>query len=142
MLLPFLLWGGSLVLLGSCSWAEEFLERYRGRGAALLGVDDDWARRTAEYGVNRPTRAGRVFLYRAFDLWSNVGPFYRAATEVYPTMHPDELLTRVALHWPDGLPSMLLFLPLITLWTFFIPIFCEDGRLAMSVRLPSCLFLL
>ena len=102
MVISFLLWCCASVPLGSCSCAEEFLERYQGRGPALLGdFDDDWARRTAEYGVHRPTRAGRVFVYRAFDYWSNVGPFYRATTEVYPTMHPDELLTRVALHWPD-----------------------------------------
>ena len=64
-------------------------------------LEEDWARRTQEYGIRRPTQVGQVFVYRAFDLWSQTGPFYRAAVATHQMMIPDEILWRIALHWPD-----------------------------------------
>ena len=84
-----------LIMVAASSWVDEF----------ILGLwdelDSDWARRTHEYGVRRPTQDGRLFVYRAFDLWSHTGPFYRATVVVHQMMIPDEILWRIALHWPD-----------------------------------------
>ena len=101
-LLRFLVGGCPLLLPVVASWVEEFLARYHAQGLGMLNdLEQDWARRTLESGVNCPSRVGRVFVYRAFDIWSNTGPFYRATVASHPTMHPDELLWRIALHWPD-----------------------------------------
>ena len=40
-------------------------------------------------------------LYRAFHLWSHTGPFYRATVATHQMTIPDEILWRIALHWPD-----------------------------------------
>ena len=103
MFLLLLLRGGCLVLPGGCSWIDDFIQQYRSRGAVELSdLDVEWARRTAEYGIVRPAMISRIFVYRAYDLWSNVGPFSRATTAVYATIYPDELLTRIALYWRSG----------------------------------------
>ena len=48
-------------------------------GLALRHTNEaDWVQRTNEYGLRRPTRASQIFVYRAFDLWSQMGPMYRA----------------------------------------------------------------
>ena len=82
-----------LLALAHASWVEEFLRRYQAQG--------HWTCRTREYDVHRPTQVGRVFVYRAFDIWSQNGPFYRATVATHQMMLPDELLWRIALHWPD-----------------------------------------
>ena len=43
------------------------------------------------------TRACQIFVYRAFDLWSQMGPI----VSVTPFMIPDEILWRIAVYWPD-----------------------------------------
>ena len=97
--------GTSVSLIGRCllltvatsSWVEEFIARYQAQGLGMVDdLEEDWARRTREYGVRRPTQVGRVFVYRAFDLWSQTGPFYRATVATHQMMIPDELLWRIA----------------------------------------------
>ena len=61
----------------------------------------DWVQRTNEYGLRRPTRACQIFVHRAFDLWSQMGPMYRATVSVTQFMIPDEILWRIAVYWPD-----------------------------------------
>ena len=91
-----------LVVAAASSWVDEFIQRYEAQGLGLWDeLDSDWVRRTQEYGIRRPTQDGRIFVYRAFDLWSHTGPFYRATVAVHQVMLPDEILWRVALHWPD-----------------------------------------
>ena len=87
-----------LVMVAASSWVDEFLQRYETQG---LGMWDELDWRTQEYGIRRPTQDGRIFVYRAFDLWSHTGPFYRATVVVHQMMIPDEILWRIALHWPD-----------------------------------------
>ena len=55
----------------------------------------------SQYGLRRPTRACQIFVYRAFDLWSQMGPMYRATVSVSQFMIPDEILWRIAVYWPD-----------------------------------------
>ena len=91
-----------LIVVTASSWVDEFIQRYETQGLGLWDeLDSDWARRTQEYGIRRPTQNGRIFVYRAFDLWSHTGPFYRATVVVHQVMLPDEILWRIALHWPD-----------------------------------------
>ena len=91
-----------LLTVAAASWVEEFIARYQAQGLGMIeDLEDDWTRRTREYGVRRPTQVGRVFVYRAFDLWTQTGPFYRATVATHQMMIPDELLWRIALHWPD-----------------------------------------
>ena len=91
-----------LLTVAYASWVEEFIARYQAQGLGMIDdLEADWTRRTREYGVRRPTQVGRVFVYRAFDLWSQTGPFYRATVATHQVMIPDELLWRIALHWPD-----------------------------------------
>ncbi len=67
------------------------MEHFCGRGAVDLGnLEEGWAMRTAQFGVVRPARTGRILVYRVFGLWSNMGPFTRATTAVHENMHPDE----------------------------------------------------
>ena len=103
MWLPRSLIGRCLLFsMASASWVDEFIARYEAQGLGMIeDLDDDWTRRTREYGVRRPTQVGRVFVYRAFDLWTQTGPFYRATVATHQMMIPDELLWRIALHWPD-----------------------------------------
>ena len=57
--------------LAASSWPEEFVQRYEAHGLALLHTNEaDWAQRANEYGLSRPTHACQIFVYRAFDLWS------------------------------------------------------------------------
>ena len=91
-----------LLTMAYASWVEEFLSRYQAQGLGMIDdLEADWTRRTREYGMHRPTQVGRVFVYRAFGLWSQTGPFYRATVATHQMMLPDELLWRIALHWPD-----------------------------------------
>ena len=84
------------------SWPEEFVQRYETHGLALLHNNEaDWIQRTNEYGLRRPTRACQIFVYRAFDLWSQMGPMYRATVSITQFMIPDEILWRIAVYWPD-----------------------------------------
>ena len=88
--------------LVASSWPEEFVQRYETHGLALLHNNEaDWIQRTNEYGLRRPTRACQIFVYRAFDLWSQMGPMYRATVSVSQFMIPDEILWRIAVYWPD-----------------------------------------
>ena len=83
-------------------WPEEFVQRYEAHGLALLHTNEaDWVQRTNEYGLRRPTHACQIFVYRAFDLWSQMGPMYRATVSVTQFMIPDEILWRIAVYWPD-----------------------------------------
>ena len=94
--------GLSAVQLAASSWPEEFVQRYEAHGLALLHTNEaDRAQRTNEYGLSRPTQACQIFVYRAFDLWSQMGPMYRATVSVTPFMIPDEILWRIAVYWPD-----------------------------------------
>ena len=94
--------GLSAVQLAASSWPEEFVQRYEAHGLALLHTNEaDWAQRTNEYGLRRPTHACQIFVYRAFDLWSQMGPMYRATVSVTQFMIPDEILWRIAVYWPD-----------------------------------------
>ena len=94
--------GLSAVQLVDSSWPEEFVQRYEAHGLALLHTNEaDWAQRTNEYGLRRPTHACQIFVYRAFDLWSQMGPMYRATVSVTQFMIPDEILWRIAVYWPD-----------------------------------------
>ena len=94
--------GLSVGWLVASSWTEEFVQRYETHGLALLNNNEaDWIQRTNEYGLRRPTRASRIFVYRAFDLWSQMGPMYRATVSVTQFMIPDEILWRIAVYWPD-----------------------------------------
>ena len=55
-------------MVATSSWVEEFLERYQTQGLGMFDdLEADWARRTQEYGIRRPTQDGQVFVYRAFD---------------------------------------------------------------------------
>ena len=91
-----------LIVAAASSWVDEFIQRYETQGLGLWEeLDSDWVRRTQEYGIRRPTQDGWIFVYRAFDLWSHTGPFYRATVVVHQVMLPDEILWRIALHWPD-----------------------------------------
>ena len=91
-----------LIMVAASSWVDEFIQRYETQGLGLWDeLDSDWVRRTHEYGIHRPTQDGRIFVYRAFDLWSHTGPFYRATVVVHQMMLPDQILWRIALHWPD-----------------------------------------
>ena len=91
-----------LIVAAASSWVDELIQRYEAQGLGLWDeLDSDWVRRTQEYGIRRPTQEGRIFVYRAFDLWSHTGPFYRATVVVHQVMLPDEILWRIALHWPD-----------------------------------------
>ena len=67
----------------------------------MFDFESDWSRRASEYGVRRPTQEGRIFVYRAFDLWSQMGPCYRATVATTQFMFADELLWRIAVRWPD-----------------------------------------
>ena len=88
--------------LATSSWTEEFVHRYETHGLAILNdFEADWIQRTTEYGLQRPTRTSRIFAHRAFDLWSQIGPMYRAAVSVTQFMIPDEILWRIAVYWPD-----------------------------------------
>ena len=88
--------------LARASWTEEFVQRYETQGLAILNdLEADWSRRTNEYGLQRPTPAGMIFVYRAFDLWSQMGPMYRAAVTIHRFMIPDEILWRIAVYWPE-----------------------------------------
>ena len=72
-------------------------------GSGIGQIDDleeDWIRRTREQSAP-PHARGQVFVYRAFDLLSQTGPFYRATVATHQMMIPDELLWRIALHWHD-----------------------------------------
>ena len=90
-----------LIVVAASSWVDEFIQRYEAQGLGLWDeLDSDWVRRTQEYGIRRPTQDGRIFVYRAFDLWSHTGPFYRATVVVHQVMLPDEILWRIALR-PD-----------------------------------------
>ena len=94
--------GLSAVQLVASSWPEEFVQRYEAHGLALLHTNEaDWVQRTNEYGLRRPTHACQIFVYRAFDLWSQMGPMYRATVSVTQFMIPDEILWRIAVYWPD-----------------------------------------
>ena len=94
--------GLSAVQLAASSWPEEFAQRYEAHGLALLHTNEaDWVQRTNEYGLRRPTHACQIFVYRAFDLWSQMGPMYRATVSVTQFMIPDEILWRIAVYWPD-----------------------------------------
>ena len=94
--------GLSAVQLAASSWPEEFVQRYEAHGLALLHTNEaDWVQRTNEYGLRRPTHACQIFVYRAFDLWSQMGPMYRATVSVTQFMIPDEILWRIAVYWPD-----------------------------------------
>ena len=94
--------GLSAVQLVDSSWPEEFVQRYEAHGLALLHTNEaDWVQRTNEYGLRRPTHACQIFVYRAFDLWSQMGPMYRATVSVTQFMIPDEILWRIAVYWPD-----------------------------------------
>ena len=53
------------------------------------------------YSGKRHVQDGRILVYRTFDLWSHTGPFDRATVVVHQVMLPDEILWRIALHWPD-----------------------------------------
>ena len=77
--------GLSVVQLEASSWPEEFVQRYEAHGLALLHTNEaDWVQRTNEYGLlRRPTRACQIFVYRAFDLWSQMGPMYRATVSKF-----------------------------------------------------------
>ena len=67
--------GLSAVQLVASSWPEEFVQRYEAHGLALLHTNEaDWVQRANEYGLRRPTHACQIFVYRAFDLWSQMGP--------------------------------------------------------------------
>ena len=80
----------------------EVISAFHLHGLALLHTNEaDWAQRTNEYGLRRPTHACQIFVYRAFDLWSQMGPMYRATVSVTQFMIPDEILWRIAVHWPD-----------------------------------------
>ena len=75
--------GLSAVQLAASSWPKEFVQRYEAHGLALLHTNEtDWAQRTNEYGLRRPTHACQIFVYRTFDLWSQMGPMYRATVSV------------------------------------------------------------
>ncbi len=94
--------GLSVGWLATSSWTEEFVQRYETHGLAILNdLEADWIQRTTEYGLQRPTRACRIFVYRAFDLWSQMDPMYRAAVSVNQFVIPDEILWRIAVYWPD-----------------------------------------
>ena len=94
--------GLSAVQLVASSWPEEFVQRYEAHGLALLHTNEaDWVQRTNEYGLRRPTHACQIFVYRAFDLWSQMGAMYRATVSVTQFMIPDEILWRIAVYWPD-----------------------------------------
>ena len=94
--------GLSAVQLAASSWPEEFVQRYEAHGLALLHTNEaDWVQRTNEYGLRRPTHACQIFVHRAFDLWSQMGPMYRATVSVTQFMIPDEILWRIAVYWPD-----------------------------------------
>ena len=94
--------GLSAVQLAASSWPEEFVQRYEAHGLALPHTNEaDWVQRTNEYGLRRPTHACQIFVYRAFDLWSQMGPMYRATVSVTQFMIPDEILWRIAVYWPD-----------------------------------------
>ena len=54
-----------------------------------------------EYGLRLPTHACQIFVYRAFDLWSQIGPMYRATVSVTQFMILDEILWRIAVYWQD-----------------------------------------
>ena len=48
--------GLSAVQLAALSWPEEFVQRYEAHRLALLHTNEaDWAQRTNEYGLSRPT---------------------------------------------------------------------------------------
>ena len=94
--------GWSVGWLATASWTEEFVQRYETQGLAILNdLEADWIRRTNEYGLRRPTRAGMIFVFRAFDLWTQMGPMYRTAVTIHQFMIPDEILWRIAVYWPD-----------------------------------------
>ena len=98
----FRIGGLSTVQLAASSWPEEFAQRYEAHGLALLHTNEaDWVQRTNEYGLRHPTHACQIFVYRAFDLWSQMGPMYRATVSVIQFMIPDEILWRIAVYWPD-----------------------------------------
>ena len=85
--------GLSAVQVAASSWPEEFVQRYEAHGFALLHTNEaDWAQRTNEYGLSRPTHACQIFVYRAFDLWSQMGAMYRATVSVTQFMIPDEIV--------------------------------------------------
>ena len=55
--------GLSAVQVAASSWPEEFVQRYEAHGIALLHTNEaDWAQRTNEYGLSRPTHAYTRFL--------------------------------------------------------------------------------
>ena len=88
--------------LAASWWPEEFVQRYEAHGLALLHTNEaDWAQRTNEHGLRRPTHAYQIFFCRAFDLWSQMGLMYQATVSVTQFMIPDEILWRIAVYWPD-----------------------------------------
>ena len=56
--------GLSVGWLATASWTEEFVQRYETQGLAILNdLEADWLRRTNENGLQRPTRAGMIFVF-------------------------------------------------------------------------------
>ena len=79
--------GLSVVQLEALLWPEPCSIPMRPIGSsAPMSMDSD---------------AHQIFVYRAFDLWSQMGPMYRTTVSVTPFMIPDEILWRIAVYWPD-----------------------------------------
>ena len=77
------------------------MDQYGQRAArAPIAPPLSWDAATQRYGMIRPHRAGRIIVYRAYDLGVVMGPFHRAIMEVTPESTPDEVFSRITMHWP------------------------------------------